>query len=71
LVSHAKPDPEVFTLGADLLGVLYKDCVVVEDAQAGIEAAHAAGMYCIGIGNQEILKNADVVVENLIEIKFV
>ncbi|MDO4620424.1 MAG: beta-phosphoglucomutase [Lachnospiraceae bacterium] len=49
-ITHSKPDPEVFLLAADLLGVPAKDCLVVEDAEAGIRAAAAGGMDAAGIG---------------------
>jgi beta-phosphoglucomutase len=51
-VSKTKPDPEVFLLGAKELGVCPGECVVFEDAEAGIEAAKAASMYAVGIGNK-------------------
>ena len=58
-VSKAKPDPEVFLLAAKQLGVEANDCIVFEDAVAGIEAANRANMISIGIGDKEILKEAD------------
>lgn len=61
-VSKAKPDPEVFLKGAEALKVAPTDCVVFEDAQAGIEAARNAGMHVIGIGHPDNLKNADFVI---------
>lgn len=64
LVTKPKPDSEVFTKGADMLKIPYKDCTVVEDAKAGVEAAKAAGMKCIGIGSKEILKDADIVLKS-------
>lgn len=57
-VSKAKPDPEVFLKGAEALGVDPSDCLVFEDAAAGIDAAHNGGMKCVGIGYPENLKNA-------------
>jgi beta-phosphoglucomutase len=57
-VSKAKPDPEVFLLAARGLGVDAKDCVVFEDALAGIQAANTAGMTSIGIGDAAILTEA-------------
>ncbi len=68
-VTHAKPNPEVFLLGAKELNVLPKNCVVFEDAEAGIEAAINAGMYSIGIGNSEILNRANFVINSLDEMK--
>ncbi|MCR1025340.1 beta-phosphoglucomutase [Cellulophaga baltica] len=57
-VTKAKPDPEVFLIAADQLGVKPSNCIVFEDAVAGIEAANAAGMISIGIGDAEILNQA-------------
>jgi beta-phosphoglucomutase len=67
-VSKAKPDPEVFLLGAKELGLVPADCVVYEDAEAGIEAAKRAGMGTVGIGKKDILKEADMVVSGLCEL---
>ena len=50
MISHSKPDPEVFLLAASKLGLEPKDCVVIEDAEAGIEAANEGGFYSIAIG---------------------
>ena len=58
-VTKAKPDPEVFLIAADLLGVNPEKCIVFEDAQAGIQAANAANMISIGIGDAKILSEAD------------
>ncbi|MDH6363998.1 beta-phosphoglucomutase [Enterococcus sp. PF1-24] len=64
-VAKAKPDPEVFLKAAEGLGLAPDDCVVFEDAEAGIEAAKNAGMRTIGIGTKEQLPEADEVVTNL------
>lgn len=48
-VSKTKPDPEVFLVCRDALGLKSEECIGFEDAQAGIEAIHAAGMYAVGI----------------------
>ena len=58
-VSKAKPDPEVFLRCAELLGVEPINCLVFEDAQAGIEAARNGGMQVIGVGSPENLSLAD------------
>lgn len=50
-ISHSKPHPEVFLMACDYLGVEPKDCVVVEDAKSGVDAALAGGMHCAAIGN--------------------
>lgn len=67
-VSKAKPDPEVFLKGAELLNLSPADCVVFEDAQAGIEAAHRAGMRCVGIGDSVTLREADTVVGEFLDL---
>ncbi len=59
-VSKAKPDPEVFALGAKELGLANDECIVFEDAAAGIEAAHNAGMLGVGIGTPENLPDAEI-----------
>lgn len=64
-VQLSKPNPEVFLKGAEALGIATADCLVLEDAQAGIDAARAAGMQVIGIGQAENLKGADLVVADL------
>ncbi len=63
--ASAKPDPEVFTLGASELGVPPEQCVVFEDAEAGIEAAQRAGMRSVGIGSPATLAKANLVVASL------
>ncbi|MFB6318068.1 beta-phosphoglucomutase [Saccharicrinis sp. FJH54] len=63
MVQHAKPDPEVFLLGAGLLGVQPEKSVVFEDAQAGIQAALNGGMVAIGIGDSGVLQNAHYVAD--------
>ncbi|EHQ28605.1 beta-phosphoglucomutase [Mucilaginibacter paludis] len=66
-VSKAKPDPEVFLKGAEELGVKPEECVVFEDAIAGIEAAIAGGMKSVGIGSPDVLGKANLVVSGLSE----
>lgn len=63
MVTKAKPDPEVFLLGAKLLGVSAEECVVFEDSTAGIQAAKRAGMGTVGIGKRKNLLEADMVLE--------
>ncbi len=64
-VSKAKPDPEVFLRAAEELNTSPADCAVFEDAEAGIEAAHRAGMAAVGIGKANVLKGADIVIPGL------
>jgi beta-phosphoglucomutase len=67
-VSKAKPDPEVFVLAAKALHVKAEDTIVFEDAIAGIQAANAAGMLSIGVGDQNVLCEADYNIENFNDI---
>lgn len=67
-VANAKPDPEVFLTASKELKLQPEDCVVFEDAEAGVEAGKAAGMKVVGIGKPEILKQADLVVAGLHEL---
>jgi len=66
-VAKAKPDPEIFLLGARLLDVSPADCVVLEDAQSGVQAALAAGMRCVGLGDPKLLAGADLILESLLD----
>ncbi len=64
MIVNTKPDPEIFLLAASKLGVVPSDCVVFEDAEAGVEAAIAAGMKCVGVGLPGQLSTANEVVRN-------
>jgi len=69
-----KPAPDVYLYTAKQLGIDPADCIVVEDAPHGIEAANAAGMFCIGInsaGNRDELKEAKFVIDHYDEIDLV
>ncbi len=73
--SRGKPDPQVFQVAAEKMGVSPEKCLVMEDAVAGVQAAHAAGMKAIGItfvGHhpEAALKEggANLVVKNLEEV---
>lgn len=50
-ITHSKPDPEVFLKAAEYLGMEPKDCLVVEDAKSGLEAAIAGDMDCAAVGD--------------------
>ena len=67
-VTKGKPNPEVFLKAAALLNVSPENCIVFEDALAGIKAANNANMISIGIGDKEILHEADFVFKNFTEI---
>ena len=64
-ISKGKPDPEVFTKGAEALGVHPAECVVFEDAVAGVEAGKRGGMFVVGLGEPEVLTQADYVKSSL------
>jgi beta-phosphoglucomutase len=67
-VSKTKPNPEVFLNVANVLQVKPEKCIVFEDAVAGIQAANNANMISIGIGEKEVLKDADYVFKDFTEI---
>ena len=71
-VSKGKPDPEPYLMGAKLLGMNPAECLVIEDAPAGIRAAQAGAMKAIGITStypESELQEADAVVQKLAQIK--
>ncbi len=66
--SRGKPDPQGYLLAAQRLGAKPSECVVVEDAPGGVEAAKRAGMRCLGLAAErapETLAKADLVVRSL------
>ncbi len=67
-VSKAKPDPEVFLIAAKELKIVPENCIVFEDSVAGVQAANAANMISIGIGEKETLKEADYIFKDFTEI---
>jgi len=70
-VTNGKPHPEPYLKGAAGLGFKPEECLVIEDAPAGIRSAHAAGMKAIGLASTypaSALSDADVVVEKLAQI---
>ncbi|AUD63805.1 beta-phosphoglucomutase [Tenericutes bacterium MO-XQ] len=62
-IEKSKPDPEVFLKAADMLDLNPKDCYVIEDAEAGIEAAKNADMIAIGFGNAKESELTDIKLE--------
>ena len=67
-VTEGKPNPQVFLLAAQRLGVEPRNCVVIEDAVAGVMAAKKAGMYCLAVTNTHprmSLAEADLIVDSL------
>ena len=67
-VSKAKPDPEVFLNAAKALEMQPEKCIVFEDSVAGVQAANIANMISIGIGEKEVLHEADFVFTEFTEI---
>jgi beta-phosphoglucomutase len=70
-VPNGKPFPDIFLRAAEKLGIESDYCVVLEDAPAGVQAAHAAGMRCIALSStwpEEALSGADYVVRDLSEV---
>ena len=63
-ITNSKPDPEVFLKAADMLGISYGECMIVEDADAGIEAGKRAGMKTLSVHGA---KGADVEIDDLNE----
>ncbi|MDP4954132.1 MAG: HAD-IA family hydrolase, partial [Flavobacteriales bacterium] len=61
-VTFSKPDPEVFLRGAEALKVEAHECVVFEDATAGVKAAIDGGFKCVGIGDEKVLNQAHFVI---------
>ena len=71
-VKLGKPNPDPYLLGAERLGLLPEDCVVFEDAGAGVEAAISAGVgLVVGVSEKAMNTNADIVVKDLTGITFI
>lgn len=64
-ISKGKPDPEVFLKGAAELDVSPAECVVFEDAVAGVEAGKRGNMFVVGLGSPDVLTQADLVAPSL------
>lgn len=70
-VAHGKPAPDIFLKAAGELGIVPTQCLVIEDAVAGVQAAHAAGMRCIAVaGDRDLpgLREAELIVKSLTEV---
>ena len=68
-ITKSKPDPEVFLKAAEYLKLLPEECMVVEDAKAGIQAAKAGGMYAAGIGEAANSAKVDLKLKTFGELK--
>ncbi len=70
-VRHPKPDPEMYLMTAERLGMAPSSCLVIEDSIVGVEAAKSAGMKCIAVTNSfpaEKLRKADVVIKDIVDV---
>lgn len=65
-VKNTKPDPEVFLKGAKALNADPTNTIVFEDAASGVEAANNGGFVSVGVGSEEYLGDADLVISNFI-----
>ena len=63
-ITLSKPDPEVFILGARLMGLTPSECLVFEDAKAGVEAAINGGFQVVGVGNAVELSDANAIIDD-------
>lgn len=70
-ITHSKPDPEVFLKAAQMLGLTGRECAVIEDAKAGIEAAKAADMMAIGIGDAAACSLTDQGIGEFDELRYI
>ncbi len=67
-ISRSKPDPEVFLIAAQRLDIACEHCLVVEDADAGVEAAKGGKMYALAVGAASGHRKADLSADSLAEI---
>lgn len=67
-ITKSKPDPEVFLKAAEFLNLHPSECIVVEDAMAGVDAAKAGGMKAVGIGDARTYEKADYPIHNITEL---
>lgn len=65
---HSKPHPEVFLKAAERMGLKPSECIVVEDAEAGIEAANKGKFTSVGIGDAKNYKNTQISIDSLLEL---
>ena len=67
-IKHSKPNPEVFLKAAKMLDLEPKDCMVIEDAESGLEAANRGGFTAVGYGAAEQSNKADIHLENFADL---
>jgi len=59
-LTHGKPDPEIYTRGAEILNLKPEECIGLEDAVAGVKSINGAHETSVGIGDPKILNEADI-----------
>jgi len=69
-ILKGKPDPEIFLTAAKQLNVDPSNCIGIEDAAAGVESIKGAGMFAVGVGNNETLAKADLIYPNTESISY-
>ena len=72
MVTRGKPEPEPYLLGAEMLGLMPQDCIAIENAPLGIQSAHRANIYCIGVCstvNRNELAEADEIVSQFTNLR--
>lgn len=69
-ITKSKPDPEIFAVCAEELGVAPEDCIGIEDAQAGIQSIHGAGMFSVGINVDVTCLEPDLHLKSTSELSF-
>ncbi|NMD37720.1 MAG: beta-phosphoglucomutase [Christensenellaceae bacterium] len=67
-ISKSKPDPEIFLVAAKNIGAKPENCIGIEDAEAGVEAINAAGMFSVGVGTQDKMHNANMILSGTNEL---
>ena len=64
-VANSKPAPDIFIAAMEGLGLQANECIGIEDAAAGVESIKSANMFAVGIGDAEILSQADIVFSDM------
>lgn len=68
-LKHGKPDPEIYEKAQQIAGLKADEVISFEDAKAGVEAIKAAGQFAVGIGDKQMLKEADYIVPDTSKLK--
>jgi len=69
-ISHSKPDPEVFLKASEMLKLEPQNCLVIEDADAGIEAAKRGNMMALGVGPAKNNPEADIKADSILSLDY-